>query len=152
MATAMLDMAVVNQCGNTGGCNGGSVSILTGNGDGTFTLASSPTVGFVPEYLAVGDFNHDGILDLAVVNNGDDSGPGTVSILLGNGDGTFAQAPQSPISITSGYCLNSIAAGDLNGDGNLDLALTDTCNRVALSTSCSATATAHSTPARRLCP
>ena len=91
----------------------GGVSVLLGNGDGTFTMKSSPAVGNDPYAMAVGDFNGDDIPDLAVANNSDS----TVSILLGKGDGTFtaADSPATPIY------PEGIAAGDFNGDGNVDL-------------------------------
>src|ERR1700723_358186 len=73
-----IDLAVANSGSNT-------VSILLGNGDGTFTAATPVAVGSGPAWLVTGDFNEVGILDLAVVH----SGSNTVSILLGNGDGTF---------------------------------------------------------------
>src|SRR5262249_4773376 len=69
-----------------------------------------------PLALAVGDFNHDGNLDLAVVNENDN----TISILLGNGDGTFQT--QTTVS-SNGVAPVSVATADFNGDGNLDLAL-----------------------------
>jgi hypothetical protein len=99
----------------------GTVSILLGNGNGTFTQApGSPiTVGTDPTSVAVGDFNGDGIPDLAVANQGS----GTVSILLGNGNGTFTQAPASPITV--GKDPISVAVGDFNGDGIPDLAVTN---------------------------
>ena len=80
------DMAVRNE-------NGGTTSILLGNGDGTFTLKSSPSAG-VGGYqypMVVGDFNGDDIPDLVVLDVG-------VTILLGNGDGTFKEAtpPATP--------------------------------------------------------
>ncbi len=62
-----------------------TVSILLGNGDGTFQTAMNFAAGMGPRSIAVGDFNGDGKTDLAVSN----TGAGTVSILLGNGDGTF---------------------------------------------------------------
>ena len=108
-----LDLAVANFGDDT-------VSILLGNGDGTFTAAGSPiTVGTGPIFIAVGDFNDppDGFLDLAVANHGSDD----VSILLGNGDGTFTEAPGSPITV--GNQPVSIAAGDFDGDSKSDLAI-----------------------------
>ena len=61
----------------------GAVTILVGNGDGTFTLKSTPSVGSLPYWVVVGDFNRDGVLDLATGNLGD----GTLSILLGMDEG-----------------------------------------------------------------
>ena len=63
------------------------------------------------------DFNGDGKLDLAMANQND----GTVSILLGNGDGTF----QPPANVGGFITPTWIAVGDFNGDGKLDLAVTD---------------------------
>jgi hypothetical protein len=100
-----LDQAVLNA--------EGGISVLLGNGDGTFTMKSSPAVGNDPYAIAVGDFNGDDIPDLAVANNQDS----TVSILLGKGDGTFTAA-DSPSTPTY---PEAIAAGDFNGDGNVDL-------------------------------
>src|SRR5262249_46964477 len=71
----------------------GAVSILLGKGDGTFGAVTDYAVGVNPASVVVGDFNGDGILDLAVANRGPDANaPGTVSILLGKGDGTFGPA------------------------------------------------------------
>jgi hypothetical protein len=93
------------------------VTILLGNGDGTFTpAAASPATGNYPFSIAAADFNGDGILDLAVVNNNDD----TVTILLGNGDGTFTSMPNSP---ATGSFPNTVAVGDFNRDGLMDLAI-----------------------------
>jgi hypothetical protein len=70
--------------------------------------------GSYPAALAVGDFNKDGVSDLAVADN---SYPGSVSILLGNGDGTF----QPAVSYTNAPFLNAITTTDINHDGNTDL-------------------------------
>ena len=67
--------------------------------------------------ISMGDFNGDGIIDLAVVNEADN----TVSVLLGKVDGTFA--PQ--VTYATGLGPLAIATGDFNGDGNLDLAVTN---------------------------
>lgn len=99
----------------------GTVSVLLGNDDGTFTQASgSPVaVGDQLTAIAVGDFNGDGNVDLAVASDRDSA----VTILLGSGSGTFAQAAGSPIAV-HGY-LSSVQAGDFNGDGIVDLAIAD---------------------------
>src|SRR5579885_2217037 len=102
-----LDVATANEGDNT-------VSVLLGNGDGTFGAAKNYAVGSQPVSIAVGNF--DGKLDLVTANLGD----GTVSLLPGNGDGTFGLAK----SIASlGTPAASVAVGDLNGDGKLDLAV-----------------------------
>jgi hypothetical protein len=107
------DVAVANAGDYSG--NNGNVSVLLGNGDGTFQAADSLSVGRQPVSVAVGDFNRDGIPDLAVANLLD----GTVSVLLGNGDGSF----QLPRSVSAGNRPYSVAVGDFNGDGIPDLAV-----------------------------
>jgi hypothetical protein len=108
-----LDLVVAN----TGG---GTLSVLLGNGNGTFRSAVNYAVGESPSSVIVGDFNVDSRLDVAVANFGVASvcSEGSVSILLGNGDGTF----RHPISYDAGECPRSLAAGDFNSDGKLDLA------------------------------
>jgi hypothetical protein len=102
-----LDIVTANEGDNT-------VSVLLGNGDGTFQAAKSYAVGSQPVSVAVGDF--DGKLDIVTANQGDD----TVSLLPGNGDGTFGAA--KPIA-SYGQPAQSVAVGDFNGDGKLDLAV-----------------------------
>lgn len=96
-----------------------SVSILLGNGSGSFGVAAgSPiTVGDNPFSLAVGSFDDDGDADLAVANNGSN----TVSILLGSGSGGFAPAAGSPVA--SPGAPRAVAVGRFNGDNALDLAV-----------------------------
>lgn len=94
----------------------GSVSILLGNGDGTFTTKSTFSVNPAVSSGAVGDFNGDGILDLALSAN---NGPVGLSILLGNGDGTFTQK----YTYSSVGGLGTPVVGDFNGDGIVDLAV-----------------------------
>jgi len=91
----------------------GTVSVLLGNGDGTFQAHVDYTVGDFPEGIVAGDFNDDGKVDLAIANNND----GTISILYGNGDGTF----QPQVAIGVGSEPTSIGTGDFNGDGKTDL-------------------------------
>ncbi len=88
-----------------GNGSGGGVTILLGNGDGTFQSAGSfKTNGNFA--ATVGDFNNDGNLDVAAGG----------TLFLGNGDGTF----QSPMALASSDSIQIVAA-DVNGDGNLDL-------------------------------
>jgi DNA/RNA endonuclease YhcR with UshA esterase domain len=110
------DLAVANYPDSGNGPY--SVTILLGNGDGTFTQeADNPATGNQPLSIVAGDFNGDGNLDLAVAN----SGSNTLSILLGNGDGTFTAAA----SPATGSSPSSVVTGDFNGDGKLDLAVTN---------------------------
>jgi VCBS repeat-containing protein len=93
-----------------------SAAVLLGNGDGSFQPEIVYTTDLAPVSIALGDFNNDGALDIVTAN----SGSNTVSILLGNGDGTFA-AKQDFTVDTVGVTPGSVAVGDINGDGKLDL-------------------------------
>ncbi len=112
------DLAVVNM-GRRGAraedLSQGSVSVLLGNGDGTFRDAVTYPVGMSPWGAVIVDLNGDGKPDL-VVSNGISH---DVSVLLGNGDGTFRQAVHYPV----GGHPSRLVAGDFNGDGHVDVAL-----------------------------
>src|SRR4028118_2026081 len=95
-----------------------NVSLLLGNGDGTFGAATYFGVGSNPFSVAVADFNGDGNSDLATAN----SNSNNVSILLGNGNGTFGAAT----NLSGGSSADFVVVGDFNKDGKSDLA---TANR-----------------------
>jgi hypothetical protein len=119
------DLVVTDPVANT-------VEILLSNGDDTFKQATgSPiTVGQEPSSIVLGDFNADGTQDFAVTNFKDS----TLSLFLGNGDGTFKQAAGSPFPLpTTTTGPIAMASGDFNSDGNLDLALVnETTNNVTI--------------------
>jgi hypothetical protein len=95
------------------------ISVLLGDRDGSFRPSVNYSAGITPAAVAVGDFDGDGKLDLAVANVGQEYTPTTVSILLGNGDGTFQPPSNYPVQVGA----ISIAVGDFNRDGKLDLAV-----------------------------
>lgn len=104
-----LDVAVANTTGK--------VTILVGNGAGALSpLPSVITVGTGAASLAVADLNRDGKLDIVVAN----AGSGDLTVLFGDGVGGFTAAPETPVQ-TGGTFPSSVAIGDLNGDGKLDL-------------------------------
>jgi hypothetical protein len=118
------DLAVANQ-------TDGTISILVGNGDGTFVSQQIPctapscialpavttagvTTNASPSAIVTGDFNNDGFMDLAVT----DAANNRVMVLLGNGDGTF----QTAVSYPTGNKPVALIAQDFDGDGEPDLA------------------------------
>lgn len=114
------DLLVTNGC-LSDGC-GDTVSVLLGNGDGTFqTAVAYGSGGGTADSVAVADVNGDGKPDLLVANCGSSMGDcsdGTVGVLLGNGDGTF----QTAVAYSSGgENAYSIAVADVNGDGKPDI-------------------------------
>ncbi len=129
----MLDVAVwgIYAPGNTS-----EVTIFLGNGNGTFTMggtyAAPNSADFNPgsNSLFAADFNGDGKLDLAALTpyNG-------VFIFIGNGDGTFQTAVgYSTVdpNHTNEYTAYGMAVGDLNGDGKLDIAVTESAGMAVL--------------------
>ena len=93
-----------------------SVSVLLGDGLGSFGAATNFAVGTSPSQVAVSDLNGDGKLDLVVPN----FNQGNVSILLGNGAGSFAKT-----DIPTASQSMSVAIADFSGDGKPDLVVTD---------------------------
>ncbi len=108
-----LDIAV-----SFGGRFGSGVTILFGNGDGTFRIGSGPTFTATSSPAVVADFNGDGQLDFAVATGGVTT-PSFLSICLGNGDGTF----QPVVNYLLPFLVTAVTVGDFNGDGKPDLAV-----------------------------
>jgi hypothetical protein len=119
------DLLVANYCAVGSTCSGGgpgAVDVLLGNGDGTFRPAATYSSGADDaNSVAVADVNGDGKPDLLVINQCADlinCRSGTISVLLGNGDGTFQPAVTYD---SGGYIAQSVAVADVNGDGKPDL-------------------------------
>lgn len=118
------DLVVANVSCDAGGS--GCISILYGNGDGTFQAPVQITAGRYPDAVAVGDFTGDGRQDIAVANGGDE----TVSVLLNTGNdaqghAVFTPAPGSPLALdpsTNGM-IEGMTVANLTGHGNFDLVL-----------------------------
>src|SRR5262249_7620588 len=99
----------------------GSLVVLLGKGDGTFQAPVSYPVGAQPLSIAIADLNGDGKPDIIVANTTAADNAGTVDVLLGKGDGTFA----APVVYNAGVIPQGMIAVDLNGDGHPDVALVD---------------------------
>jgi uncharacterized repeat protein (TIGR02059 family) len=102
---------------NSPSTGNGNISVLLGNGNGTFQSATNTTVGTRPRYFAAGDFNRDGNQDLALTQTISDN---NIRILLGNGSGGFSG--QAILSLGVQAAPRGIIGADFNLDGYLDLA------------------------------
>ncbi|MDB5300321.1 MAG: Na-Ca exchanger/integrin-beta4, partial [Phycisphaerales bacterium] len=112
---ANADLFIANQ--------NNSVSVLLGNGNGTFASPTTIAVSGTPLPLATGDFNGDGKLDIIAGTATSGSSLGSISIILGNGDGTF-QAAQNFTAFSSNH---AIAVGHFVDGGPADVvAVTNT--------------------------
>jgi hypothetical protein len=100
--------------GNQADSGSPELSVLLGNGDGTFQAPRNSPITQAPAFLVTGDFNNDGIPDLALCDGY------SLAVLLGNGDGTFQPAVPYHTDGSPGWLI----PGDFNGDGQLDLAVT----------------------------
>jgi hypothetical protein len=111
-----LDLLVADN--GVAGCDPGAAIVVLGNGDGTFLPATSYSVGLAnPQSISVGDLNKDGKLDLVTANDSSFGPVISLSVLLGNGDGTF----QSVMKINAGTSPDWVEIADLNGDTIPDL-------------------------------
>lgn len=122
-----LDLVVGNPCADPY-CSVGGIGVLLGNGDGTFQPAVNyfvGTDGFSKISVAIADVNGDGKPDIVTANYVDYPGPeSTMSVLLGNGDGTFLPAV---VYDSGGTGASGIAVADLNGDGKADIVVVNQC-------------------------
>ena len=109
------------------GNQGGDVRVLYGSTTGTLRAGAVVPSNF-PSAIAVGDVNRDGIPDIVVANVTDSFGHRGITVLTGHADGTFT----SQLIRDFLGPINSLMLKDLNGDGKLDLCLTDVNNSLAI--------------------
>jgi FG-GAP-like repeat len=115
---------IVSNTGNN--YQGNSVSVYLNQGNGSFGAPVNYIVGDAPVGIAAGDFNNDNKTDLAVAIYGYLGSGSNVSILMNNGDGTFA----SPVLFPAGNSPIKISAGKINADNFIDLAVANENGKV----------------------
>lgn len=140
-----LDVVAASNCGYNPwflACplSGSVIAVYLSNGDGTFQapVVSGLTLPNSIRSMIVGDFNGDGKLDVAVgadAGGGTNGSDGTITVLLGNGDGTFTQSSQYAVNGIFSQA-STLAVGDFNNDGKLDLAVGLACYNIPV-TDCS---------------
>jgi Bacterial Ig-like domain (group 3)/FG-GAP-like repeat len=128
------DLIVANQAERGGGGVNGVVAVLLSDGHGSFRAPVSYSAGgILSDSVAVGDFNGDGHPDIVVANKCQtdencNTATGVLGVLLNNGDGRFA----APVIYGAGGFMYALAVvtGDLNGDGYLDLVVSNWCQNI----------------------
>jgi hypothetical protein len=99
--------------------------VLEGDGAGGFSIGDQEWIGFHPDDIAAGDYDKDGDIDFAVSRTGNN--PPGFHMIVNLGGGDIAQKSEN--QITTGGWIRAIAGADFDGDGNLDVAMSDASNK-----------------------
>lgn len=118
-----LDIITVNYGEFDSAAAPGNVTVLLGNGNGTFQNAMPYSTGKNPTSVNFGDVNNDGVPDMVVTASGTSIGSFHVALLTGKGDGTFNPATLLPAD----FGPSSAVLADFNGDGKADLLVANCC-------------------------
>ncbi|OLE22010.1 MAG: hypothetical protein AUI36_34130 [Cyanobacteria bacterium 13_1_40CM_2_61_4] len=119
-----IDLATAAKCEDTAFCGHGDIAVYMGAGNGTFSAPSKYSVGERPIAVVAGDFSGDGVIDLISINtcaNQYSCSHDDLTLLAGQGDGTFVRPSFGPIGV--GRYPTCVVAADFNSDGRLDLAV-----------------------------
>ncbi len=120
-----LDFVLSDNGSNNGTTNPeGALLVFLGNGSGAFAAPVSYSPGYFPGAVAIADMNNDGKPDVIVASVDQSDSTGTLSIYLGNGDGTL-ETPTN-VALPDTFASN-LAVADFDGDGNADVAIGDCC-------------------------